>query len=129
MSRPANLLKGGMMDLGGFSVSLTVKNLDASLAFYQRLGFKVVDGGHCSEEFPDSDEYQWRILENDSAKIGLFQGMFPKNMLTFHPSDIERCRQELAESGALRADEADSRRSTIMLEDPDGNPVMVDGMK
>ena len=115
------------MQLGEFSVSLTVKDMQASLAFYQRLGFQVVDGGHVSQEFPDSDEHQWRIVSNDSTRIGLFQGMFPRNMLTFHPGDIETLRQELATSGALKSHEAESRRSTIMLEDPDGNLVMLDG--
>ncbi|MDJ0655627.1 MAG: VOC family protein [Xanthomonadales bacterium] len=115
------------MELGEFSVSLTVKDMEASLAFYRRLGFEVVDGGHLSREFPDSDEHQWRIVSNDSTRIGLFQGMFPHNMLTFHPADIEAVRRDLAASGALKSHEAQSHRSTIMLEDPDGNLVMMDG--
>ena len=73
------------MNLGQFSVSLAVKDIAASLEFYEKFGFEVIDGGHMNEAFADSDTHKWRILKNESAAIGLFQGMFDENILTFNP--------------------------------------------
>ena len=75
------------MNLGQFSISLSVKDVSASMDFYQRLGFEVVDGGHMhmDDAFADSDTHRWRILKNGNAAIGLFQGMFEGNILTFKP--------------------------------------------
>ena len=81
------------MNLGNFSISLSVKDINKSVDFYENLGFEVIDGGHTSKGFPDTDTMKWRILSHESVKIGLFQGMFEKNTLTFNPgwnSDAEK---------------------------------------
>lgn len=117
------------MDLGTFSVSLSVENIEASLEFYNKLGFKVIDGGHTSTELPDTDDHKWRILQNGDAKIGLFQGAIPKNMLTFNPPDVRDVQRKLKDSGlALTVETADFGQGPahIMLEDPDGNPILMD---
>ena len=80
------------MNLGQFSVSLTVKDIAASLEFYEKFGFEVIDGGHMNEAFADSDTHKWRILKNDSAAIGLFQGMFDENILTSTPKTCAQYR-------------------------------------
>lgn len=120
------------MQLGNFSVSLTVKDIAASRAFYEKLGFKARGG----------DQAQgWLVLQNDSATIGIFQGMFPKNMLTFNPG-WDRDKQTLAEFSDVReiqralrargiepepaADESTTGPAYIMLSDPDGNPILID---
>ncbi len=71
------------MVLGIFSLSLAVTNMEKSLAFYSKLGFVVIDGGHMNSEFPDQGEMRWRILTHESLKIGLFQGMFDENIKSF----------------------------------------------
>ena len=119
------------MKLGAFSISLTVKDLAASKAFYEKLGFDDLGG------VPDQD---WCILKNGDAVIGLFQGMFPKNMLTFNPGwdqaaqnvedfdDIRQIQAMLKEAGVVLDSEAegDSGPGSIMLTDPDGNPILID---
>ncbi|MGQ0628592.1 MAG: VOC family protein [Phycisphaerales bacterium] len=120
------------MRLGNFSVSLAVKDLAASRAFYEKLGFKVIGG---------DPSRNWLILQNDSSTIGLFQGMFEKNMLTFNPGwdreaknladfdDVRALQQQLKAKGLsflTAADEASSGPASFMLIDPDGNPVLVD---
>ena len=118
--------------LGAFSVSLAVKNLQASRAFYEKLGFKQVLG---------DPTQNWLILRNGSTTIGLFQGMFERNMLTFNPgwtdeaeplkkfTDIREIQQNLKANGLTlvsEADESSTGPASLMLIDPDGNPILVD---
>ena len=122
--------------LGNFSVSLTVKDLAASRAFYEKLGFKMVGG---------MPEQNWVILQNEDARIGLFQGMFEKNMLTFNPGwegkrdggktdltdfddvrDLQRTLKQKGLTPSPAADESTSGPGYFMLADPDGNPILVD---
>ena len=118
--------------LGNFSVSLTVKNLEVSLAFYRKLGFEVRGG---------NPEKKWVVLQNGSARVGLFQGMFEKNMLTFNPgwdaeknvlpdfTDVRELQRRLRSAGiepVKAADESTQGPEHFMLIDPDGNPILVD---
>lgn len=120
------------MKLGKFSVSLAVKDLGASRAFYEKLGFKMTGGDPAKN---------WVVLQNDSATIGLFQGMFPRNMLTFNPGwdrsnatlaefdDVREIQKVLKERGLApkpAADEAGTGPGYLMLTDPDGNPILID---
>jgi predicted lactoylglutathione lyase len=120
------------MDLGAFSISLTVKDLGASRAFYEKLGFEVTGG---------SEEESYLILINGEAIIGIFQGMFEKNILTFNPglnnrteqveefTDVRDIQRSLKEQGVevmTEADEDTTGAGSIVLEDPDGNPVLID---
>lgn len=117
------------MDLGKFSLSLAVNDIEKSLAFYSVLGFEVLDGGHVSAGFPDSDQMKWRILKHDAVVIGLFQGMFENNILTFNPSDVRSIQAKLKQSSIAllqEADESTSGPGMIMLQDPDGNMLMFD---
>ena len=108
------------MESGTFSISLAVKDIGASLAFYRKLGFTVLDG----------DQSQgWLILQNGSANVGLFQGMFDKNMLTFNPTDVRSIQRELEDNGVTLIEKADQNSdgpAYITLVDPDGNPIMFD---
>jgi catechol 2,3-dioxygenase-like lactoylglutathione lyase family enzyme len=108
------------MDLGTFSISLAVKDIKASRAFYETLGFSVLDG----------DEAQnWLILKNGEAKIGLFQGMFEQNILTFNPRDVRGIQKHIKAQGiqpVQEADESTSGPASMILTDPDGNPILVD---
>jgi len=120
------------MRLGNFSVSLAVKDIAASRAFYEKLGFKVVSGDQSKN---------WIVLQNENARIGLFQGMFPRNMLTFNPGwdgnkatlpEFEDVRdlQKAFKSRGLKPDPAADESTTgpayLMLADPDGNPILID---
>jgi len=120
------------MRLGNFSVSLTVKDLRASHEFYEKLGFRVV-GGDAAQN--------WLILQNETSTIGLFQGMFDKNMLTFNPGwdrscatltdyddvrDIQRLLKARGLVLATAADESTTGPASLMLLDPDGNPILID---
>lgn len=120
------------MDLGAFSVSLAVKDIQASRAFYEALGFRSL-GGNIEEN--------WIILTNGSTVIGLFQGMFSDNILTFNPgwdqaaqevdpfTDVRQIQAQLRAAGielAVEADEATTGPAHIVLTDPDGNTIMVD---
>jgi len=119
------------MKLGAFSVSLAVKDLAASREFYEKLGF---------ESFHGAAEHGFLILKNGSSVIGLFQGMFEKNIMTFNPgwdqsaqplesfTDIRDIQKALINEGLelLSKAEGDSGPASIMLEDPDGNPVLID---
>ncbi len=120
------------MQLGNFSVSLSVKSLAASREFYEKLGFKAI-GGDASKG--------WLILQNDTATIGLFQGMFEKNTLTFNPGwdrsaktlpkfedvrDIQKALKERGVKFLAEADESTSGLASFVIVDPDGNPVLVD---
>jgi catechol 2,3-dioxygenase-like lactoylglutathione lyase family enzyme len=129
---PAPLPGDENMRLGNFSVSLTVKDLSASRAFYEKLGFEV-RGGDASKN--------WLILQNGAATIGLFQGMFDKNTLTFNPGwnnmaqpledfkDVREIQRSLKSSGLQLmavADESSTGPAYLMLLDPDGNPILID---
>jgi len=120
------------MQLGAFSISLAVKDLAASQAFYEKFGFQML-GGNPSQN--------WVILKNGSHVIGLFQGMFEKNMLTFNPgwdqgakpvdpfTDVRELQRRLKEQGVTlttEADEATQGPAFLMAIDPDGNPILVD---
>ena len=117
------------MQLGTFSISLGVKDLEKSLDFYRKFGFKVIDGGHMNEEYADSETEKWRILQNESAVIGLFQGMFDINILTFNPKDLRTLQAQLKQSGIEFDTEADMTSSgpcSATLADPDGNAILLD---
>ena len=120
------------MDLGAFSVSLSVKDIDASREFYEKLGFEPI-GGNADDN--------WLILRNGDHVIGLFQGMFEKNILTFNPgwdqqcnetdsfTDVREIQRALREQGLAlvrEADEASQGPASLTLIDPDGNPVLID---
>ncbi|MEZ4847451.1 MAG: VOC family protein [Bacteroidia bacterium] len=112
------------MKLGKFSISLSVKNLQASKAFYQKLGFIIIDG---------KEEQNWLIMANGDSKIGLFQGMFPTNCLTFNPqagdTDIREIQSYLKAQGIELTTETDPNgegAGHIAFLDPDGNPVLID---
>lgn len=120
------------MKLGNFSVSLTVKDLERSRVFYEKLGFSVV-GGNAAQN--------WLVLKNGTTKIGIFQGMFDKNILTFNPgwdseakplesfTDIRELQRELKSKGVgltTEADETTTGPTSFTLEDPDGNQILVD---
>lgn len=108
------------MDLGIFSISLAVKDLKASRAFYEKLGFEVFDG----------DETQnWLMLRNGTTKIGLFQDMFEHNTLTFNPEDVRSIQKQLKAQGITlmsEADESTTGPAHVVLMDPDGNPILID---
>jgi len=120
------------MKLGAFSISLAVKDLKASQRFYEMLGFKIFGG---------NAEQNWLIMKNETHLIGLFQGMFDKNMLTFNPgwdgdaqpipgyTDVRELQRRLKAQGATLAQEADETTSgpaSFVIVDPDGNPILVD---
>lgn len=120
------------MRLGNFSVSLAVKDLNASREFYEKLGFRVF-GGDASGG--------WLILQNESSTIGLFQGMFEKNILTFNPGwdraantltdfdDVRDIQRELIRRGitpVTPADESTTGPAALVIVDPDGNPILID---
>jgi lactoylglutathione lyase len=118
--------------LGAFSVSLAVKDLEASRQFYEKFGFSA---------FAGDPSQGWQILKNGDTVIGLFQGMFEKNMLTFNPgwdqnaqpleqfTDVRELQRRLKAQGVVLLTEADvstTGPASFMVEDPDGNPILVD---
>ena len=120
------------MQLGAFSISLSVKDIKASKSFYEKLGFSVFGG--------DIDQ-NWLILKNGEHVIGLFQGMFEKNMLTFNPGwdqeaqplesfeDVRSIHQNLKYQGVEILNEENlgtEGPGSFMIFDPDGNPVLID---
>jgi lactoylglutathione lyase len=120
------------MDLGNFSVSLTVKDIKASKAFYEKLDFKEVGG---------KLEQNWIVLQNGNAKIGLFQGMFDKNLMTFNPGwsqdketlkdfqDVRELQRTLKARGlkmVTEADETTQGPAHFIVTDPDGNTLLFD---
>ena len=120
------------MELGAFSVSLAVKDLEASRSFYEKFGFEVV-GGDPSQN--------WQILRNGDLTIGLFQGMFEQNILTFNPGwdkhaqplesfiDVRELQRQLKAKGIVlhtEADENGTGPASFLALDPDGNPILVD---
>ncbi len=120
------------MQLGAFSISLTVKDIHASVAFYEKFGF-TYKGGNI--------EQNWVVLKNGEHVIGLFQGMFDKNMLTFNPgwdqsaqlvpgfTDVRELQKRLKEQGVQLTTECDENTTGpayFTTVDPDGNPILVD---
>ena len=120
------------MQLGNFSVSLAVRDIAASRAFYEKLGFAVWGGDQAQN---------WLILKNGGTVIGLFQGMFERNLLTFNPgwdsdanklpafTDIRDLQRQLRAQGVellTEADESTSGPASLMVVDPDGNPILLD---
>ena len=120
------------MDLGAFSVSLAVKDLATSKDFYEKLGFEPVGG---------DPEQNWLILKNGDHVLGLFQGMFEENILTFNPgwdqggneldsfTDVREIQRELKNRGidlTSEADDSTSGPASLMLSDPDGNQILID---
>ncbi len=124
--------KQNNMKLGAFSISLSVKDLKTSKEFYEKLGF---------DDFAGSMEQNYLIMKNDNALIGLFQGMFQGNILTFNPGwdenasnvenfdDIRKIQKQLKNSGLTLTSEADEKTegpASLMLTDPDGNVILLD---
>ena len=120
------------MELGNFSVSLAVKDIKASKAFYDKLGFVVVMGDAATN---------WLIIQNGPVVIGLFQGMFERNTLTFNPgwdskaqkldsfTDVRELQRQLKAQGVTFISEADPGTkgpAAFIIADPDGNPILVD---
>ena len=107
------------MDLGTFSVSLAVKDIAASRAFYEALGFAAIAGDQAQS---------WLILKNGDAKIGLFQGMFDANILTFNPTDVRAIQATLKARGIALTLEAvgEVGPAHATLLDPDGNAILLD---
>ncbi len=120
------------MELGSFSVSLAVKDIEASKLFYEKLGFTV---------FVGDQSQNWLIMKNGDHVIGLFQGMFDKNILTFNPgwnqdaqqlgefTDVRELQRQLKDRGVnmiAEADESTTGPASFMIVDPDGNTILVD---
>lgn len=120
------------MKLGAFSVSLAVKDIEASRLFYEKLGFTVFTG---------DQSQNWLIVKNGGHTIGLFQGMFDKNILTFNPgwsgdaqpvgdfTDVRELQRQLKDRGVpmmVEADESSTGPASFMIADPDGNTILVD---
>lgn len=120
------------MNLGAFSISLSVQDIQASRDFYEKLGFRVMGG---------DQSQNWLILNNGDTVIGLFQGMFERNMLTFNPgwnqkaeqvdsfSDVRELQRQLKAQGvelATEANETTTGPAHFIVIDPDGNPILVD---
>tara|TARA_R110001606_G_scaffold10898_3_gene47061 strand:- start:27785 stop:28159 length:375 start_codon:yes stop_codon:yes gene_type:complete len=120
-----------MMKLGAFSISLSVKNIALSKAFYEKLGFA---------KFGGDEDQKWLILKNGETTLGLFEGMFPRNMLTFNPGwdenaqnidnfdDVRTIEKSLLAAGVKLDSETEGIQgpASIMLTDPDGNPILID---
>ena len=128
---PANQ-KEQRMELGNFSISLAVKDIEASKSFYEKFGFKVFMGDAAQK---------WLIMKNGDHAIGLFQGMFEKNILTFNPgwdsnaqnlptfTDVRELQRQLMAKGVKLLKEADENSTgpaSFMAVDPDGNQILVD---
>ena len=128
----ASSAQGAGMQLGAFSVSLAVKDIQASKTFYEKLGFKVFLGDATKG---------WLIVKNGDHVIGLFQGMFKKNIMTFNPgwdsnakklpgfTDVRELQRQLKAQGVrlqTEADESTTGPASFIVEDPDGNPILVD---
>ena len=120
------------MELGAFSISLTVKDIEASKLFYEKFGFKTFMGDPAKK---------WLILKNGNHTIGLFQGMFEKNVMTFNPgwdgnaqklatfTDVRELQRQLKAQGVkmvTEADETTTGPASFIAVDPDGNPILVD---
>jgi predicted lactoylglutathione lyase len=122
-----------MNNLGNFSISLAVKDLQKSRKFYETLGFSI---------FHDQSDHNWMILKSATATIGLFEGMFEANILTFNPGwdaqgnpadtpfeDVRAMQKRLKAAGlslANEADESSTGPASFMITDPDGNTILID---
>ncbi len=130
--QPPTNQKEQRMELGNFSISLAVKDIEASRSFYEKFGFKVF-GGDAAQK--------WLILKNGDHVIGLFQGMFEKNIMTFNPgwdsnaqnlpsfTDVRELQRQLKAKGVKLQTEADEKTTgpaSFIAVDPDGNPILVD---
>ncbi|MFO0940445.1 MAG: hypothetical protein U0930_06720 [Pirellulales bacterium] len=124
--------KKSAIPLGNFSISLTVKDVQASKEFYEKLGFKM-SGGDIKRKYV--------IMQNETSTVGLYQGMFEKNSLTYNPGwdrdcktlteyqDVREIQKELKSRGlslSVSADESTTGPAFIVLSDPDGNPILID---
>lgn len=117
------------MNLGTFSLSLKVNDIETSLSFYKTLGFLIVDGGHLNNEFPDKEDLKWRIIEHESVKLGLFQGMLDGNVLTFNPKDVLSIYDGVKSNDSVSQSEEDVETyGSFTIKDPDGNVIMFDQM-
>ena len=131
-SKPPDPTRSQKMNLGAFSISLAVKDLATSRGFYEKLGFEVILGEAAQN---------WLILQNGDNTVGLFQGMFEKNIMTFNPgwtskqelvegfTDVREIQRSLKEAGLeleSEADESTSGPASLMLIDPDGNTILID---
>ena len=120
------------MELGNFSISLNVKDLEISKSFYEKLGFQVFSGEMAQN---------WLIMKNGDHIIGLFQGMFEKNIMTFNPgwdkngntldnfTDVRDLQREIKAQGITlesEADESTTGPASLIVNDPDGNPILID---
>lgn len=120
------------MELGAFSISLAVADIDASRRFYEHFGFKVIGGERGAN---------WQILRNGDHTIGLFEGMFEENILTFNPgwdrfgqeldsfADVRQIQRRLKDAGVdliSEVEEEGSGPGSLMTIDPDGNPILID---
>ncbi len=120
------------MHLGAFSISLAVKDIEASKSFYEKFGFAKLGG---------NEAHKWLILKNGDTVIGLFQGMFPANILTFNPgwdssaqplaefTDVRELQRQLKAQGvqfSTEADESTTGPASFVVMDPDGNSILVD---
>ena len=120
------------MQLGSFSLSLAVKDIAASKAFYEKIGFTAMGG---------NQDQGWLIMKNPSVVIGLFQGMFEKNMMTFNPGwddngqnlaefldvrDLQKAYKAAGIAFETEADESTVGPAHFIIADPDGNPIMMD---
>ena len=120
------------MQLGTFSLSLAVKDIEASKLFYEKLGFTVFHGNQAQN---------WLIMKNGETVIGLFQGMFENNILTFNPgwnsdaqplrefTDVRELQRQLKAQGVTmitEADESSTGPASFMIADPDGNTILLD---
>lgn len=120
------------MELGAFSISLAVKDIAASRAFYEKLGFSA---------FAGEQSQNWLIMRNGTTLVGLFQGMLERNSLTFNPgwdaqaqtlpdfTDVREIQRRLLKQGVVLAQQADANSSGpahLVVVDPDGNPVLID---
>jgi lactoylglutathione lyase len=130
--KPAPQPPGEKLDLGNFSVSLAVKDIETSKQFYMKLGFMPVAGNQAKH---------WLVMKSGSHKIGLFQGMFDKNILTFNPgwdssgqplkeyTDVRVLQREFKKRGLTLATEADEKTTgpaSLTVVDPDGNTILLD---
>jgi len=131
-TRPQGEAKEKALKFGNFSVSLTVKDFAASRAFYEKLGFRAVGG---------NADKKWVIMQNDGSTIGLFQGAFEKNSLTYNPGwdrrafalpefdDVRDIQKMLKSKGialTTSADESSTGPASLSFVDPDGNPILID---
>jgi catechol 2,3-dioxygenase-like lactoylglutathione lyase family enzyme len=120
------------MELGAFSLSLAVKDIEASKSFYQKLGFQIFGGDQA---------HNWLIMKNGNHTIGLFQGMFENNLVTFNPgwddnanllesfTDVREIQRELKAQGLeieQEVDESTTGPASFIIVDPDGNPILFD---